>query len=553
MHYQRLDAGGALQWLEGRVGGLPTNDSKPKQEPRIVATYDYADENGKPLFQCVRFEPKDFRQRRPDGNGGWHWNLQGVQRVLYRLPVVLDTVRNGGPVYVVEGEKDADAINALEDFRGVATCNPMGAGKWRPEYAETLRGAHVVIVQDRDEINPKTGKRPGEEHAQDVARSLAGVAASVRIVEAKTGKDAYDHLTAGHALDELVPVALAAPPEQQASTLRVLDLADALEHEDEPIPWTIEGWLAHPERIILASEPKTGKSLLALDLAVAMATGAPWLGFPVLGGSRRVLYVDEENGEHLLRRRIRKLAAGRGLSAADLRDAPLRYLSRNALNLDVDERLQLLFREMREHRPDLVVLDSLVRFHRRDENKAGDMAAFTSTALDPLTSYYGAGVIGLHHLRKPGGDQRGNGGGDLLHRLRGSGDLAAWPDAVWGMERGEDGTVTLSYLAGRWGDYPDALAVTFHDSDDGKALTFSAVGVEADAGRILLEAIRAAGPIGALRADLVDVLEAAGFKAAQKLATRHLGRLHAKGYVRRKREGMSVRYWTATFAPGDAE
>jgi RecA-family ATPase len=208
---------------------------------------------------------------------------------------------------------------------------------------------------------------------------------------------------------------------------------------------------------------------------------------------------------------------------------------------------------MRGFRPDLVVLDSLVRFHRRDENSAGDMAAFTSTALDPLTSYFGASVIGLHHLRKPSG-QQGNGGGDLLHRLRGSGDLAAWPDAVLGLERGEDGTVTLSYLAGRWGDYPGELAITLQDSEDGKALTFSAVGIEADAGRKLLAGIREAGPYGVLRADLVKTLQAEGLKAsaADKLATRHLGRLHSKQLVRRKDEGRSTRYWTATLAPEDA-
>jgi 5S rRNA maturation endonuclease (ribonuclease M5) len=518
------------------VTDLFADDRRPRGE---AAVYDYVDEEGQLLFQTVRMEPKDFRQRRPDGIGGWHWNLQGVQRVLYRLPVVLDAVANGTPVYVVEGEKDADAINSVEDFKGVATCNPMGAGKWRPEHTETLRGAHVVVVADRDE--------PGRKHAQDVARSLDGVAASVRVVEAKSGKDAYDHLTAGHTLDSLVTVV-----DAPASTLRVLDLADALEREDEPIPWTIEGWLAHPERIILGAEPKTGKSLLALDLALALAAGTQWLGFPAHGGPRRVLYVDEENGEHLVRRRVRKLAAGRGLSAADVRDVPLRYLSRNALNLDVDERLQALFGFVRDFRPDLVVLDSLVRFHRRDENSAGEMAAFTGDALDPLTQHFGASVLGLHHLRKPSGQANGNGGGDLLHRLRGSGDLAAWPDAVWGLERGEDGTATLSYLVGRWGDYPDKLAVTFHDSEDGRTLTFSAVGIEADAGRILAEAIREAGPIGVLRADLVKRLETEGFKAAKALATRHLGRLHGVEHVRRSMEGKSARYWTATFAPTDA-
>src|SRR5262249_41442791 len=71
--------------IEGRELSLSVSDS----ERRIVTTYDYQDENGKLLFQVVRFDPKGFRQRRPDGRGGWLWSLNGVRRVPYRLPDVL--------------------------------------------------------------------------------------------------------------------------------------------------------------------------------------------------------------------------------------------------------------------------------------------------------------------------------------------------------------------------------------------------------------------------------------------------------------------------------
>lgn len=103
----------------------------------IVATYDYTDAEGKLLYQVIRFAPKDFRQRRPDGNGGWDWKLGDVQRVPYRLPRVLDAAKRGEGVWIVEGEKD---VHALEERGQVATCNPGGAGKWREQYAESLRG-----------------------------------------------------------------------------------------------------------------------------------------------------------------------------------------------------------------------------------------------------------------------------------------------------------------------------------------------------------------------------------------------------------------------------
>lgn len=169
------------------------DEKKPKPAtertngPRIAATYDYTDESGALLFQVVRYVPKDFRQRRPDGRGGWTWRLGDVRRVLYHLPEVLTAVAAGRVVWVTEGEKDVDALRALPGM--VATCSPGGAGKWRPQYAETLRGADVVVVADRDDA--------GRTHAESVVSSLLEVAHSVEVRQARHGKDAADHLSGG--------------------------------------------------------------------------------------------------------------------------------------------------------------------------------------------------------------------------------------------------------------------------------------------------------------------------------------------------------------------
>jgi 5S rRNA maturation endonuclease (ribonuclease M5) len=143
------------------------------------AVYRYLDEEGKPLFEVVRFEGKRFAQRLPDGT----WGLNGARRVLYRLPRVLEAVRKGERIYVVEGEKD---VHTLERIDVVATTNPGGAGKWRDEYSKLLRGATVTVLADRDES--------GRDHARGVAESLHGVAAEVDVAEPTVGKDITDHL-----------------------------------------------------------------------------------------------------------------------------------------------------------------------------------------------------------------------------------------------------------------------------------------------------------------------------------------------------------------------
>jgi hypothetical protein len=162
---------------------------------QIVAAYDYTDKNGELLFQVVRFEPKDFRQRKPDGVGGWEWKLGKTRRALYRLPRIVEAEGRGEDIMVVEGEKDADALHQL----GIAaTCNPGGAGKWRDEYSETLRGAKVTIVADRDET--------GRAHAIAVAEALRGVAETVDVLEPAVGNDISDHLAAGKTIAELVEI-----------------------------------------------------------------------------------------------------------------------------------------------------------------------------------------------------------------------------------------------------------------------------------------------------------------------------------------------------------
>ena len=175
----------------------------PSPEPRLKvirdtgASYDYVDEDGVLLSQVIRHEPKDFRQRRPDGREGWIWNLEGVRRVPYHLPDLI--AASGNLIFITEGEKDCDNVRAL-GF--AATTNMGGAGKWLPEYNEFLRGADVVLLPHNDSA--------GRDHADKVATALNRIARRVRVLDiAKTWSecpekgDISDWIEAGGTADRL--------------------------------------------------------------------------------------------------------------------------------------------------------------------------------------------------------------------------------------------------------------------------------------------------------------------------------------------------------------
>jgi hypothetical protein len=231
---------------------FPPGSAAPERPSRIVAAYDYRDASGELLFQVIRLDPKDFRQRRPVGDGHWTWGLsegtycqrpdgdwykadgnspvgEGVRelpecpRVLYRLPELLIAEASAW-VFVVEGEKDADNLAAL-GF--VATCNPGGAGKWsRLSDDSALHGRRVAILPDKDD--------PGRKHAQDVAARLTGNAAEVRIVSLPgPGKDVSDWIAAGGTADDLTSLVEAATGDEDdngESPSRPAILIDTEEH-----------------------------------------------------------------------------------------------------------------------------------------------------------------------------------------------------------------------------------------------------------------------------------------------------------------------------------
>lgn len=348
--------------------------------------YVYIDEAGTELYEVVRRPGKEFFQRRILPDGSRENQLGDVRRVLYRLPELLDADPDRN-VYVCEGEKDADAF--LE--RGyLATCNVGGAGSWRDEYSEALAGRHVCIVQDKDDA--------GRKHASQVMVSLRKHgASSVRLFEARVGKDAFDHFARGYDVEDLV----------EPSFFRPLDFTKP----PQPVAWVWDGYIAVGDLALLSGVPGLGKSWVTMGLANAIANGhQEFLGHPVRNG--RVLYFDEENPEDVIvTRMIQKLGHSQHQN--------LRYISAQGLRLDSHP--ELLMQEVMLYQPTVIFIDSLARVHAKEENSVAEMGEILNQVLKPLARDTGAAVILIHHSDKAG------------HGPRGSGDIEAAVDVSVGL------------------------------------------------------------------------------------------------------------------------
>ncbi len=212
-HLDGLDFNAAGRQLAGESNG----NGHVSVAKKTVTTYEYLDETGAVRFAVDRIQfldavkdgkfKKSFRQKRPDPDkpGEWLWNVDGVVKVPYRLPELIEAVAANHPILIVEGETKVDALAAIGV---VATCNAGGAGKWPPEFGQLyLRGANVVLCPDNDE--------PGFKHINDVGVSLVGVAACTRVLilpGLAAKHDVKDWLAAGGTREQLDALLENAPP-----------------------------------------------------------------------------------------------------------------------------------------------------------------------------------------------------------------------------------------------------------------------------------------------------------------------------------------------------
>jgi hypothetical protein len=405
-----------------------TNGEHRPARRREVATYDYVDERGTLLYQVVRFEPKDFRPRRPDGQGGWIWDLKGVRRVVYRLPDLAEQRR----VYHVEGEKDADNLWTA----GMpATTTPSGSQSWRDDYAEQIRAAgveEVVVIPDND--------GPGRAYACTVGTALARLGVVVRILELpdlEPKGDVSDWLDAGHTPAELLELADRAPGELVSSPtpaegeLLGIGLGQFLAFAESlpPPELYIEGLLSSDGGGWIAGEEKLGKTFYALEESLCLALGLKVCGRFEVPERRRVFFIEEEDPPRRTGRlRVPALLRGHGLDPNDaaLRselDQWFRIEVWGGFTFDVPMMVARLEATIADFQPSVVYVDVLRKVTLRDLNKA-DQAGALLAVLDGLRRKYNVLFRVLHHFRKVQGFRAGRGS----QELGGSFVLGAWAE-----------------------------------------------------------------------------------------------------------------------------
>ena len=407
----------------------PAAAPRPKPHRREKTHHwDYHDRHGAIVARVVRYNLVDVDTGEIAGktftqhawaDGRQQPNLGGLDMPLYRLPTVLAAATQDRPVYVVEGERDADTLAAL----GLtATTCPMGAGSWRSWHTEALSGAaDVRIIADNDE--------PGLAHARHIADEL-GAAATI-LLPADGCKDATEHFDAGHTLDDLVMLGEPDPAAAVRDAFPALDW-HALWADDSEEEWIVEPILPARRLVALYSPPKVGKSLLLLEIAVAVAQGADVLGTSP-DRPRRVLYVDFENDPKVdTRDRLKAM----GHTPADLRNlVVLSFPTMSAL--DTPAGGAELIAAASAYACDVVVIDTVSRAIRGEENENDTWLNFyrhTGLAIKQA----GLALIRLDHTGKD--ETKGQRGGSAK-----SGDV----DAIWRLSKVSDAVFRLDCEAAR--------------------------------------------------------------------------------------------------------
>lgn len=442
----------------------------------LVKAYDYRDATGELLFQKQRFidenGKKTFRQRRLDKETGeWTYQLGDVPRVLYRLPEIAAAIQRGEPIWVVEGEKDADAL-VEQGFE--ATTMPNGAGSWMEMHTETLAGAEVFIISDNDEVGRKHANYVVKElrsagcvvHPclpadgyKDIAEMLEGglttsdlINLSEPKVEDEEATDPMEELTRGL---ELVLSRDDLSEEQRISrasillnsfqrgaevdTGRLVNWQEFLgEEADDSYDWVIPNLLEKQERVIVVAAEGVGKTMLARQVAICAAAGLNPFTMSKMNPIR-TLMVDLENPARIIRRTSRNIMeAAKRFGHTKGVQAEL-LIKPSGLDLLKPSDRAVLEQAIEKTKPELLILGPLYKAFLDPGNRTSESVAIeVAKYLDSLRDVYGCAMWLEHHA--PLGSSMGS------RELRpfGSAVWSRWPE--FGLSLTPDPTAPDGYV-----------------------------------------------------------------------------------------------------------
>lgn len=417
--------------LEKKFGIQKRMQESIKPARFMSACYDYVDENGEVKYQVQRFEPKTFRQRRPDEKGDWVYNMQGVEALPYRLPDIM--AKPNMPIFIVEGEKAADK---LAKIGLLATSNHGGAKNWKAELNRHFKGRRIVILPDNDEA--------GSAHADLVVSELFGVADMIKRLELPglpLKGDVVDWLEAGNGLEALLAAVKDTPVIESAPELKAVEAAPEADSDlfefvgaeylrnMPPINWAIgegdAGIITAHGLTVLYGAPGAGKSFIALDMALSIANGVAWQGMPVKAG--KVLYIAGEGVGGL----------GKRLKAWEMhnkvKDKGNLYILPIAVNFREGNEVEKLMRSIDKAGDgwSCVFVDTVARsLVGADENSATELGLWVAAA-DSVKTHCRCALVGVHHSGK-----------DSSRGMRGSSALLGAVDSSLVVTK-DDGFVTM--------------------------------------------------------------------------------------------------------------
>ena len=383
------------------------------QAPILEKEWVYRSEDGKELFTKRRYKTQDAKGKtysihRVDASGKRIAGLKDTRIVPLNLPELLQAKQAGKAIYLVEGEKAADALASIG---AVATTSHTGAGSWPTDITQYFTGANVVVIPDNDAV--------GVQYAKKAISHLVPVAKSVRYLDLNLmmeGDDAYEwvHDMAG-TRKELAELAKQAPvitdqpkaaepeiepPEAYNPTPQLLNIEAWDTIKDEPVHWVIDNVLPEKGFAALYGPPGSYKSFIALDIAEAVATGRQWMGNQI-SSPGAVLYIAGE-GHGGIGARIKACKINNRT-----KDGAQIYVIRYQLNLrssaddfnllmeSIDALIDRTGIELR-----LVQIDTLARaFGGGNENDSQDMGAFIHNC-GRLQRKLDCALMVLHHSGK---------------------------------------------------------------------------------------------------------------------------------------------------------